>query len=69
VSTKLVEIAMKARKDKKAIFTSLAYIITPEFLKETWKMMNRKGAGGVDGETVKDSKKILKREYRTYGKG
>jgi RNA-directed DNA polymerase len=60
VSTKLVEIAMKARKDKKAIFTSLAYVITPEFLKETWKMMNRKGAGGVDGETIKEFEENLK---------
>ncbi|NRZ95323.1 hypothetical protein [Clostridium tetanomorphum] len=52
MSTKLDEIAIKARKDKKAVFTSLAHIITPEFLKETWKMMNRKGASGVDGETT-----------------
>ena len=59
MSTKLVEIAMKARKDKKAIFTSLAYVITPEFLKETWKMMNRKGAGGVDGETIKEFEENL----------
>ncbi|NRS86943.1 group II intron reverse transcriptase/maturase [Clostridium tetanomorphum] len=54
MSTKLDEIAIKARKDKKAVFTSLAHIITPEFLKETWKMMNRKGASGVDGETTKE---------------
>lgn len=54
MSTKLEEIAIKARKDKKAVFTSLVHIITPEFLKETWKMMNRKGASGVDGETTKE---------------
>jgi len=52
MSTKLIEIAMKARKDKKAVFTSLVHIITPDFLKETWKMMNRKGVSGVDGETI-----------------
>ncbi|OMH19605.1 hypothetical protein AC231_19650, partial [Clostridium pasteurianum] len=52
MSTKLNEIAIKARKDRKAVFTSLAHIITPEFLKETWKMMNRKGSSGVDGETT-----------------
>lgn len=54
MSTKLEEIAIKAHKDKKAVFTSLAHIITPEFLKETWKMMNRKGTSGVDGETTKE---------------
>lgn len=59
MSTKLNEIAMKAQKDKKAIFTTLAYIITPEFLKETWKMLNRKGAGGVDGETIKEFEENL----------
>lgn len=53
MSTKLEGIATKAKKDRKAIFTSLAHIITLEFLKETWKMMNRKGASGVDGETTK----------------
>lgn len=54
MSTKLEGIATKAKKDRKARFTSLAHIITPEFLKETWKMMNRKGASGVDGETTKE---------------
>jgi group II intron reverse transcriptase/maturase len=54
MSTKLDEIAIKARKDKKVVFTSLAHIITPDFLKETWKMMNKKGASGVDGETTKE---------------
>jgi len=54
MSTKLDEIAIKARKDKKVIFTSLAHIITPDFLKETWKLMNKKGASGVDGETTKE---------------
>ncbi|QUH26060.1 group II intron reverse transcriptase/maturase [Serpentinicella alkaliphila] len=54
MSTKLDGIAIKAKHDKKAVFTSLAHIITPDFLKETWKMMNRKGARGIDGETTKE---------------
>ncbi len=54
MSTKLSRIAEKARQDKKTRFTSLAHIITPEFLQETWKRMNRKGASGVDGETTKE---------------
>lgn len=52
MSTLLNRIAMKARSDAKTQFTSLAHIITPEFLTETWRMMNRKGASGVDGETT-----------------
>ena len=54
MSTQLSRIAEKARHDKKARFTSLAHIITPEFLQETWRKMNRKGASGVDGETTKE---------------
>jgi Retron-type reverse transcriptase len=52
MSTQLNRIAIKARNDAKMQFTSLAHVITPEFLKETWQMMNRKGASGVDGETT-----------------
>jgi len=52
VSTQLVQIAKKAQLDRKVRFTSLAHLLTPEFLKETWKTINRHGAGGVDGESI-----------------
>ena len=51
MTTPLTRIAAKAKADSKCRFTSLAHILTPEFLKETWQQMNRRGAGGVDGET------------------
>jgi len=51
MSTQLDRIVEKARLDRKLRFTSLAHLITPEFLKETWWQMNRRGASGVDGET------------------
>ncbi len=54
MTTKLARIADKAKADRKLRFTSLAHLLTPEFLLETWKQMNRKGASGVDGETVKE---------------
>lgn len=54
MSTKLSRIAEKARQEPRLRFTSLAHLITPDFLKETWLQMNRKGAAGVDRETVKD---------------
>src|SRR5207253_6870910 len=34
-------VAKKAKLDRKARFTSLAHLLTPEFLKETWGKMNR----------------------------
>ena len=54
MSTQLSQIAKKAKLDPKfkARFTSLAHLLTPEFLKETWGKMNRKAAGGVDGQSA-----------------
>jgi len=52
VSTQLAQIAKKAKLDQKVRFTSLAHLLTPEFLKETWGMMNRRGASGIDGEST-----------------
>lgn len=59
MSTKLNRIAVKARNERKSRFTSLGHLLTPEFLQETWKQMNRKAASGVDGETAKEFEKEL----------
>ena len=52
-------IAIKAKADPKCRFTSLAHILTPGFLKETWQQMNRRGASGVDGETCAEFERDL----------
>src|ERR671923_2790064 len=54
MSTQLRKIAAKAKQDPKACFTALAHLLTPEFLRETWRQLNRKGASGIDGETIKE---------------
>src|SRR5437773_10863522 len=54
MSTQLDQIAKKAKSNPKLRFTSLAHLLTPEFLTETWKQMNRRGTSGVDGETTKE---------------
>ena len=54
MSTKLHKIAMKARADKSIRFTSLAHLLTSEFLIETWNMMNRKGACGIDKVSMEE---------------
>ncbi len=51
MSTQLGQIALKAKWDQKARFTSLAHLLTPVFLKETWVKMNRKATSGIDGES------------------
>src|SRR5215472_15179861 len=58
MSTQLDQIAKKAKSNPKVRFTSLAHLLTPEFLKETWKQMNRRGASGIDGETAKEFEQV-----------
>jgi group II intron reverse transcriptase/maturase len=59
MSTKLGEIAAKAKADPNLRFTALAHILTPEFLMETWRQMNRRGASGVDGESTAEFERVL----------
>src|ERR1035441_5404289 len=59
MSTQLDQIARKAKSNPKLRFTSLAHLLTPEFLTETWKQMNRRGASGVDGETTEEFERGL----------
>ena len=64
MSTQLDQIIEKAKSHPKERFTSLAHLLTPEFLKETWKQMNRRGASGVDGETTKEFERDLGRRVQ-----
>src|SRR6202007_1316942 len=50
--------------DRKVRFTSLAHLLTPEFLKETWKTINRHGAGGVDGESIEQFESELEQRVQ-----
>ncbi|MBV8093249.1 MAG: hypothetical protein JO110_08425 [Acetobacteraceae bacterium] len=45
-------------------FTSLAHLLTPEFLRETWGMINRHGAGGVDGESIEQFESTLEQRLQ-----
>lgn len=64
VSTQLSQIARKAQLDRKARFTSLAHLLTPAFLRETWGMMNRHGASGIDGESTKQFESELEQRVQ-----
>lgn len=52
MTTKLTGIAKKAGDCRKSKFTSLAHVITPEFLRESWDKLNKRGTYGVDGTTT-----------------
>ncbi len=45
-------IAAKARTAPRERFTALAHHLTEEFLRETFSLMNRRGAPGVDGVSM-----------------
>lgn len=63
MSTQLERIAQKARADRTLRFTAVAHHLTPEFLRETWRLMNRRGASGIDGETAREFERDL--DHRT----
>ena len=60
----MVQIAKKAQLDRKVRFTSLTHLLTPEFLKETWKTINRHGASGVDGESIEQFESELEQRVK-----
>jgi RNA-directed DNA polymerase len=59
MSTQLDQITQKSKSNPKMRFTALAHRLTPEFLTETWRQMNRRGASGIDGETTKEFERDL----------
>jgi RNA-directed DNA polymerase len=59
MSTQLDRIAAKAKADRKVRFTSLAHLLTPAILTETWRQMNRRGASGIDGESTQEFEREL----------
>jgi group II intron reverse transcriptase/maturase len=61
MSTQLERIAQRARVERKLRFTALAHHLSTEFLRETWRLMNRRGASGIDGETAREFERGLDR--------
>lgn len=64
MSTQLSQITRKAKWDRKVRFTSLAHLLTPEFLKETWGQMNRRAAGGIDRESCEQFESELEQRVQ-----
>jgi len=62
VSPELQRIAFKAKQDKRVRFTSLAHLLTPDFLKANFQKLNRHGAPGPDGVTMEAFRDTLDAE-------
>ena len=59
VSTKLSLITRRAREDPDCKFTSLAHLLTPDFLKECFRELKRNKSPGIDRVTWKEYEKNL----------
>lgn len=53
MSPALERIAQLAQADPKLRFTALAHHLTEDFLRETWQGLNKRGAAGVDGVSMR----------------
>lgn len=59
MSTGLSRVAERAQSKGRVRFTALVHHIGPELLRETWRLLNRRGAPGVDGETAQAFERAL----------
>jgi hypothetical protein len=65
VSTKRQRIAQLARQSPEMGFTSLAYFIDVDWLREAYRLTRKDGAVGVDGQTGEDYAKDLEGNLRS----
>lgn len=63
--TKLEEIARKARSCRTTKFTSLAHVLTPAFLRESWEKLNKRGTYGADEVTTAQYREHLEENLHT----
>jgi RNA-directed DNA polymerase len=59
MKTKLSGIAVKAKDNQNLRFTSLAHLLTPAFLRESWDKLNKRGAHRVDKVTIEQYRENL----------
>jgi RNA-directed DNA polymerase len=64
MKTKLPGIVKKARDCPKTKFTSLAHVLSPEFLRESWNKLNKRGTYGVDEVTTEQYRENLEPNLR-----
>ena len=65
VSTKRQRIAKLAKQSPKMGFTSLAYMMDIDWLKEAYRLTRKNGAVGVDGQTASEYEEDLERNLRS----
>lgn len=64
MSTKLASITQRARENPKYVFITLAHMLNEDFLEESFRMLKRDAASGIDGVTVKEYEASLTENIR-----
>lgn len=64
MSTKLSSLTQRARGDPRGKFTSLAHLLTEDFLLECFKELKRDKAPGIDRVTVKEYEEHLEENLK-----
>jgi len=65
VSTRLQRVAKLSKEAPEMVWTTLAHHIDFELLKEAYRLTRKDGAVGVDGQTAKETRRILKNISKT----
>jgi RNA-directed DNA polymerase len=63
-STKLSSLSVRAQEDSHLKFTSLAHLLTVDFLEECFRELKRNKASGVDGVTVRQYEENLEENLK-----
>ena len=64
MSTQLASITQRARGNPKYVFITLAHLLSEDFLEESFRMLKREAASGIDGVTVKEYEVRLKENIK-----
>ncbi len=64
MSTKLASITQRARENPKQVFIALAHMLSEDSLEESFRMLKREAASGIDGVTVKEYEANLKENIK-----
>ena len=64
MSTKLAPLTLRAKRESKCKFVSLAHLLTEDFLKRCFWKLKRDKASGIDGVSVKEYEVNLKERVK-----
>jgi RNA-directed DNA polymerase len=64
MTTGFASLTLRAREDPKCKFTSLAHLLSEDFLEESFRELKRDKASGIDGVTVQECEINLEKNLK-----